>query len=366
MTAQWLRIETFAVASHGGRWTVRQVVHEAYRVNGAHPHVIAPDARVIYGETDPARVIAEAEAITAAARDASGHRARRTTPVLLSAVASHPEDPRSTDPETVARRERWKQRVLDAWQRWWGDQLRAVIEHLDEARHHLHGLILAPLERGRIAMGAIFPAVAARNEARALGLNKPLQDRAYRNGLRAMQDLFWRDVSLPEGHARIGAGRQRLLRAEWHARRAETARLAEAARDIERRKQQLAAAERALAEADAVRLAAGAAEQRRRAEAAEERARMLEAALAEAEALAAAGREALALVERARRAAEQIERAGDWRASRTDVERQARLIDRIRAEIKQRPELTRWKHSTLSLRFAHSRFAQAELGGDSP
>jgi hypothetical protein len=193
---------------------------------------------------------------------------------------------------------------------------------------------MAPLERGRIVMGAIFPAVAARNEARALGLSKPLQDRAYRSGLRAMQDLFWRDVSLPEGHTRIGARRQRLSRAEWHARRAEVARLAEATRALEEREAKIAAAERALAEADAVRLAAVAAEQRRRAEAAEERARMLEAALAEAEAEAARGREALALVERARRAADQIERAGGWRASRNDAERQARLIDRIRAETK--------------------------------
>jgi tetratricopeptide (TPR) repeat protein len=334
MTAQWLRIETFAVASHRGRWTVRQVVNEAYRVADAHPHVLSPDARVIYGEADPERVIAEAEAITAAARDASGHRARRTTPVLLSAVASHPEDPLSTDPEAVARRERWKNRVLNAWRRWWGDRLRAVIEHLDEARYHLHGLVLAPLERGRIAMSAIFPAVAARNEARALGQSKPLQDRAYRSGLRAMQDLFWRDVSLAEGHARIGAGRQRLSRAEWHARRAEIARLAEAARDIERREQRIAEVERALAEADAVRLAAIAAAQRRRAEDAEERARRAEERARRAEEEAARTREAIDLVERARRVAEQIERAGGWRASRTDAERQARLMDRIRAEMR--------------------------------
>lgn len=333
MTAQWLRIETFAIASHGGRWTVRQVVHEAYRVDGAHPHVLAPDARVIHGEAESARVIAEAEAITAAARDASGHRARRTTPVLLSAVASHPEDPRSIDPETVARRERWKGRVLDAWKRWWGDRLRAVVEHLDEAQHHLHALVLAPLERGRIAMASIFPAVAARNEARALGQTKPMQDRAYRAGLRALQDLFWHDVSLPEGHARIGAGRQRLSRAEWHARRAETARLAQAARAVEQREARLAEAERAFAEADGVRLAAVAAAQRRRADDAEERAAMLERALAETEAMAAAGREALALVERARAAAERIERL-PGRASLTDAARQARLLDRVRAEMR--------------------------------
>lgn len=333
MTAQWLRIETFAIASHGGRWTVKHVVNEAYRVNGAHPHVLVPDVRVIYGETDPAQLIAEAEAITAAARDASGRRARRTTPVLLSAVASHPEDPRSTDPAVVERRERWKGRVLAAWQRWWGDRLRAVVEHLDEAQHHLHAFVLAPLERGRIAMSAIFPAVAARNEARTLGQNKPLQDRAYRAGLRALQDLFWRDVSMPEGHARTGAGRQRLTRAEWHARRAETARLAEAAREIEHREARLAEAERALAETDVARLAAAVAAQRRRADDAEKKARMLEAALAEAEAEAARGREALALVERARRAAEQIERTAG-RSSHSPAERQARLIDRLRVEIK--------------------------------
>jgi hypothetical protein len=174
---------------------------------------------------------------------------------------------------------RWRDRVIKTWREWWGSQLVAIVEHLDEARYHLHGLVVAPLRAGRVAMGEIFPAVAARQTARETGQTKRMQDRAYKTGLRALQDAFHAAVSAFEGHARVGPRRQRLTRQEWRARRAE---------------------ERA----------------------------------ARAEAEAAAGREALALVERARRAAEQIERAGGWRASRTDAERQARLIDRIRAEMR--------------------------------
>ena len=71
-------------------------------------------------------------------------------------------------------------------------------------------------------------------------------------------------------------------------------------------------------------VAADAEAARRRAEDAEERARR-------AEAEAAAGREALALLARARAAADAIERLGGWRASRTAAEREARVVDRLRA-----------------------------------
>jgi hypothetical protein len=325
--AQFLRIETYALRPSGGRWSVRQVLAEAYRLPGDCPHIAAPDARVLEGPETPGPILGACEAVMDRARDAAGRRARGSTPVLLSAVASYPDALAGADEEARGRMARWRDRVIKTWREWWGSQLVAIVEHLDEARYHLHGLVVAPLRAGRVAMGEIFPAVAARQTARETGQTKRMQDRAYKTGLRALQDAFHAAVSAFEGHARVGPRRQRLTRQEWRARRAEEGRLAVRARDLDER-------ERALREMDAYAALAAAESARRRAEDAEERARRAEERAARAEAEAAAGREALALVERARRAAEQIERAGGWRASRTDAERQARLIDRIRAEMR--------------------------------
>lgn len=324
MRAQYLRLETYALATRGGRWTVRQVLHEAYRVPGDCPHVAAPDIRVLHGPASPEPIAEACERVWSAARDAGGRRLQRTVPVLLSAVASYPDRLADADAESRARMQRWRDRVVKCWKGWWGDRLAAVVEHLDEARFHLHALVIPAVRQGRLAMGEIFAAHAARATARETGQPRRLVDRAYKTGLRAIQDLFWSEVSAPEGHARVGPKRQRLSRAEWKARQAEQARLAGLSRRLE--------VERAaLQEMDAYAALAAAEGARRRAEDAEERARRAEERAARAEADAAAGREALALLERARAEAAKIEALGGWRTSRTPAERDARVIDRMRA-----------------------------------
>jgi hypothetical protein len=295
--------------------TVRQVLDEAYRVPGGCPHVLSPAFRVLHGPASPGPILDGCELVWAAARDGGGRRLQRTVPVLLSAVASHPDRIADADPEVRERIERWHRRVLECWQGWWGERLVAVLEHLDEARFHLHALVIPPVRQGRLMMGEIFPAHAARAVARETGQPRRLVDRAYKQGLRAIQDLFWSEVSAREGHARVGPRRQRLSRAGWKARRAEQERLGEMARRLEREDADLRRLDIAAAAAEAAR---------RRAEDAEERARR-------AEAEAAAGREALALLARARAAADEIERMGGWRASRTAAEREARVLDRLRA-----------------------------------
>jgi hypothetical protein len=322
--AQFLRIETYALRPAGGRWSVAQVLNEAYRIAGDCPHVAAPDARVLEGPASPGPILAACEEVAGRARDARGRRARGSTPILLSAVASYPDALSGADEEARGRMALWRDRVVQTWREWWGRQMVAVVEHWDEARYHLHGLVVAPLRAGRVAMAEIFPAVAARQTARETGQSKRLQDRAYKTGLRALQDAFHAAVSAHVGHARLGPQRQRLTRQEWRARRAEEERLAARARCLDER-------ERAMREMDAYAALAAAEGARRRAEDAEERARRAEERAAAAEAEAARGREALALLERARRAADEIEALGGWRASRTPAEREARVIDRLRA-----------------------------------
>lgn len=335
MSAQWMHVETYALAPRRRRgepvrWTVRQVLAEAYREPGACPHVSAPEPpTVLHGDPTGADVIARCGAALDAARDTRGRRLRSDAPVLMSVVASHPEPLAEVraDPAKRAGVERWEKRVVAWVKARWGQACAAILRHIDEGYWHLHALIVAPVRDARLRMEEIHPGVAGRTVAKETRQGARLARRAFKQGMRILQDDYWREVSAPEGHERVGPRRLRLTRAEWTARRADRERLAAQARRVEE-------AERALAETDAVRLAAVAAAQRRRADDAEERAARLEAALAEAEALAARGREALALVARARRAAEQIESAGGWRASRTDADRQARLLDRVRAEMR--------------------------------
>ena len=324
MHAQFFRVETYALRPGGKRWSAGQVLEETYRVPANCPHIARPSFRVIEGPATPAPILDACRAVMDRARDAAGRRARGSTPVLLSAVASYPDALDGADEEARGRMARWRDRVVKTWKDWWGAQLVAIVEHLDEARYHLHGLVIAPLRAGRVAMAEVFPAVAARQTARETGQSKRLQDRAYKAGLRAMQDAFWQAVSIFEGHARVGPKRQRLTRAEWRTRKAEQERLGEMSRRLEVERE-------ALRGTDVFAALAAAEDARRRAEDAEERARRAEERAAAAEAEAARGREALALLERARRAADQIERAGGWRASRTDAEREKRVIDRLRA-----------------------------------
>lgn len=333
MPAQWLHVETYALGARRRRgeplrWTVRQVIAEAYREVGACPHVASPQPpTILHGDPTGAEVIAQCGAALDAARDTRGRRLRCDASVLMSVVASHPEPLASADAEARARMERWEKRVV-AWVKdRWGQACAAILRHLDEGYWHLHALIVAPVRDARLRMDEIHPGVAGREVARETRQGARLARRAYRNGMRVMQDDFWREVSAPEGHDRVGPQRLRLTRAEWTARRAERERLAE-------RMQRVEEAERALAGADAVRLAAVAAAQKRRADDAEERARMLEGALAEAEALAVQGREALALLARARAEAAEVESRGGWQASRTPAEREARVLDRLRAAVR--------------------------------
>mgnify|MGYP001627310614 CR=1 FL=1 len=324
MHAQFFRIETYALRPGGKRWSAGQVLEETYRVPANCPHIARPSFRVIEGPETLGPILEACRAVMDRARDAAGRRARGSTPILLSAVASYPDPLEGAGEEARGRMARWRDRVVKTWKDWWGPQIVAIVEHLDEARYHLHGLVIAPLRAGRVAMGEVFPAVAARQTARETGQSKRLQDRAYKSGLRAMQDAFWQAVSAAEGHARVGPRRQRLTRAEWKARRAEQERLAARARDLDAR-------EAALREMDAYAALAAAEGARRRAEDAEERARRAEERAAQAERDAAAGREALALLERARAEAARIEAMGGWRTSRTPAEREARVIDRMRA-----------------------------------
>lgn len=187
-------------------WTIREIVGELCREPGSCPHVGAPrPPRVIYGLDTAGIGELEVDLYERASRltetyvrRGREHRraVRKTTPILLVAVASYP-DP--IGDETDERR-RWQQLVIEAARERWGDKVASVIAHEDEAHFHLHivvhndGASVKPLHFGH---------------ASAMGLVGPVEDldagEAYREGGRAAQDWFHAWVGSQMGWERRSA-----------------------------------------------------------------------------------------------------------------------------------------------------------------
>jgi hypothetical protein len=197
-------------------WSIREIVAELLREPGNCTHVSAPrPPRVIYG-LDAAGIgeleldlYERASRLTEPyVRRGREHRraVRRTTPILLVAVASYPGP---LDDETEERRH-WQQLVVDAARERWGEKVASVIAHEDESHFHLHivvhndGASVKPLHFGH---------------ASAMGLVGPVEDmdagEAYREGGRAAQDWFHARVGGPMGwERRSSAPRPRTNRAQ--------------------------------------------------------------------------------------------------------------------------------------------------------
>lgn len=248
------------------RWSIRQVIGELLREPGQCSHVDDPKPPVaVYGfgperlheYADALKVLAARQQETYTRRGKEHTRAmKRTTPTLLSAVASYPEP---GDGDTDARR-RWVQLVIGAAQQRWGKKLRSIIAHEDESHYHLHILIdnvgrpVKSLHMGHAA-AAVEPDQAKRGEA-------------YRAGCASALDWYWKHVGEPMGWSRTSpAPRPRLGRAKAAALRqqqleeqadalaeadAEVARaaaqVAEQLQTLEARRRQLDARERRAAE----------------------------------------------------------------------------------------------------------------------
>ena len=129
----------------------------------------------------------------------------------MSVVMSFPGDIASADPDAVRE---WERRSVAWLRKELGPALKTVVRHVDEAHPHLHayGWNDAP----GMSATALHPGFSAKAAALAAGGDNHVGDRAYREAMRTWQDRYWQDVGLPCGLARIGPGRRRLTREEWH------------------------------------------------------------------------------------------------------------------------------------------------------
>jgi hypothetical protein len=221
MAYQFLHTEAYArEGSQQGKgprkWSLREIAEEAERHPDACPHVEQPQPpKVLYGCT-PIKAAALAEEWANAATDARGRKLRRDGLALLAGVVSLPADQAEDWP-------RFREATV-AWLReQYGERLRSVVEHTDEAHPHLHfycvpmpGERFEVLHRGRLA---------AAEKARQ-GAKKGAQNAAYKQAMMRWQDDFAAAVAANFGLARLGPGRRRLTRKAWQAEQAQARALA--------------------------------------------------------------------------------------------------------------------------------------------
>lgn len=188
--------------------SVSEVVAEAMRVEGNHPHVdpdrLAPPV-LLFGSL-PSVIELEVTAWAESATDSKGRSLRSDGLCLSAGVISAPTS--LTPDEWIS----MKSDSIEWLKKRYGDRLRGVIEHVDEAFRHIHFFVVPKV-------GEKFESIdcgrAASKKAAAEGLTKGEQNDAYKAAMRIFQDSFYSDVGMKNGLARIGPGRRRLDRVQW-------------------------------------------------------------------------------------------------------------------------------------------------------
>lgn len=240
MAYQFARFEIFARSGKAGRST-DFVFDEVSRVPSASVHVQSPKPpEVIYGiDVDALRTLHDERATAAKTprTDKNGKVSlkaiRKDQNTLATVIFSHPatmEEYRAS--ADVCRDVYVWERASIAWLReQYGDQLVSVVRHTDESHPHLHAYLLP--EDTELRSARLHPGYVEKNAVVAAGMlpgedKKALDkraNRAYVAGLRAWLDDYHQRVAVPAGLTRLGAGKRRLTRAQWHQEKAQAAAL---------------------------------------------------------------------------------------------------------------------------------------------
>lgn len=190
------------------RGNVRWVIAEAKREQNSCHHIDSPQPPlVLLGDLD--QVEQEATAWAEEATDERGRKLRKDGACLLAGVISLPRSEEEDWPKFRDRSIQWLKEK-------YGDNLRCVVEHQDEAHPHLHfyavpkdGQKFEDLHEGKRAQKEL-----KKQNPQA---TKQEQNIAFAEAMRATQDDFSNRVGQRFGLARIGPGRRRLTRAQWQA-----------------------------------------------------------------------------------------------------------------------------------------------------
>ena len=222
MGFQFLHIEAYA--RHGSKqhgqprkWSAREIAAEAMREPDACPHVEQPQPpQVLHGCT-PAEAAKLAHDWADSSQDAKGRKLRADGLALAAGVVSLPAEQRQDWP-------RFREATVAWLRQQYGERLRSVVEHTDEAHPHLH-FYAVPLPGERFEV--LHPGRQAAAEKARQGAKKGAQNAAYKQAMVGWQDGFQRAVAAHFGLTRRGPGKRRLTRGAWKAEQEQARSLAQ-------------------------------------------------------------------------------------------------------------------------------------------
>ena len=224
---QFCRIESYARKgtakkkqgknSQFDNWNATDVIGEALRLPENSKHVKTPLVpRIVFGSVDGLKNALDD--YTKNTKTASGRKLRTDALCLGSFVASYPSRERGEDYEE------WVQATLQFVGDKWGDRLRLVVEHLDEANPHLHFLLVENAGT-EFRLDPIKDAHRRATErARAQGIPDKEVSLTEKNALaieagEALNREFFEKVSSRFGHLKDAGpeARRRKTREQWKA-----------------------------------------------------------------------------------------------------------------------------------------------------
>lgn len=198
------------------KWSAREIAAEAMREPGSCGHVERPQPPVVLFGCSPVEAAAMAEQWASTAVDGRGHALRADGLAMAAGVASLPAEQAEDWP-------RFREATV-AWLReQYGERLRSVVEHTDEAHPHLH-FYAVPLPGERFEV--LHPGRLAASKKAQQGGKKGAQNAEYKKAMVGWQDGFQNAVAAHFGLVRLGPGRRRLTRGAWKAEQAQARALA--------------------------------------------------------------------------------------------------------------------------------------------
>ena len=193
--------------------SAKEILAEQWREDGACPHIQNPSKPGLLFGVEPSKVLIIMNEWADQAKDAQGRKLRKDGHCVLIGVASLPREMEDNFPEFAEDTLVWLKEK-------YGDRLKSVVVHNDEAHPHLHFSVVPNIGE---KFEDIHDGFKASKQAKAEGKKKGEQNFSYISAMRSYQDEFSKKVAMSHGLTRIGPGRRRLTRAQWQAEKAQAA-----------------------------------------------------------------------------------------------------------------------------------------------
>ncbi|MFV1922208.1 MAG: plasmid recombination protein [Methylotenera sp.] len=204
---------------------VRQIIAEAKREDGAHPHVENPLKPInVYGISldDVERLAIDSKI---GQKDSMGRKLRNDTPILLAGIASYPRDEFNNSQEKF---NLWLRDNINWLKEVYGNNLKNITLHLDEEHPHIHFYAISAtgnvkdIHHGYKAEGLLV----SKTDSKSKKL-------AYSDAMREFQNQYFLEVASNHSMLRTGPKLQRKSRSAYNADKTNAKLLAQKISDVD-------------------------------------------------------------------------------------------------------------------------------------